>query len=322
MTSASANGHRADTPVEFSTEVAELASEISEAKTASRRKRLASQLPALANRSRQASLRGLSGLQAGRQTARKRLQAGGEVARRGSSVAMRGGAAARRGVQAGGDAARRGGSVARRGVQVGGSAAWRTVRASGQWLAGQVVEMAPKIPVRSIATLRAQYPGRSTEELADSLITGAARASAGIGAAVGAAAAVPFIPTAPVELAVETLALVAIEIKLIAELHEVYGMRAPGTSTDRMIAYVGAWANRRGVRITSTGVALAVGSPLRRKLERRLIAKAGQSTLALAPLFAGAVVGAMVDHRETRRLGNLVRTDLHKRSSEPDAISG
>jgi len=329
MTSASANGHRADTPVEFSTEVAELASEISEAKTASRRKRLASQLPALANRSRQASLRGLSGLQAGRQTARKRLQAGGEaarrsssVARRGSSVAMRGGAAARRGVQAGGDAARRGGSVARRGVQVGGSAAWRTVRASGQWLAGQVVEMAPKIPVRSIATLRAQYPGRSTEELADSLITGAARASAGIGAAVGAAAAVPFIPTAPVELAVETLALVAIEIKLIAELHEVYGMRAPGTSSDRMIAYVGAWANRRGVRITSTGVALAVGSPLRRKLERRLIAKAGQSTLALAPLFAGAVVGAMVDHRETRRLGNLVRTDLHKRSSEPDAISG
>ena len=87
--------------------------------------------------------------------------------------------------------------------------------------------MAPKIPIRSLATLQAQYPGLDTEQLADSLIVGAARASAGVGAAVGVAAAVPFIPTAPVELGVETMALVAIELKLIAELHEVYGMPAP-----------------------------------------------------------------------------------------------
>ena len=83
-----------------------------------------------------------------------------------------------------------------------------------------------------------------------------------------------------------------------------------------MSAYVGAWAERRGVRITSSGLALAVGSPLRRKLERRLVAKAGQSALALAPLLAGAVAGSLVDHRETRRLGNLVRDDLRKRAAQ------
>ena len=199
-------------------------------------------------------------------------------------------------------------------------AASRGVHASGEWLTGQVLEMAPKVPIRNISTLRAQYPGLDSEELASQLITGAARASAGVGAAVGVASAVPFLPTAPVELAVETLALVAIELKLIAELHEVYGMPVPGSAPERMIAYVGAWTNRRGVRITSGGLALVMGSQLRRKLERRLIARAGKSTLSLAPLLTGAVAGAMIDHRETRRLGALVRDDLRKRGTERPAI--
>jgi len=204
--------------------------------------------------------------------------------------------------------------VAQRGAQAGGSVSWHGLRASGQWLAAQVLEMAPKVPIRSLATLQAQHPGLDTEQLADSLIVSAARASAGVGAAVGAAAAVPFIPTIPVELGVETLALVAIELKLIAELHEVYGMPAPGSAPQRMIAYVGSWADRRGVRITTSGLALAVGSPLRRKLERRLLATASRSALALAPLLTGAAAGALIDHRETRRLGHLVRDDLRKRA--------
>jgi hypothetical protein len=176
--------------------------------------------------------------------------------------------------------------------------------------------MAPKVPIRNLATLQEQHPGLDTEQLADALVAGAARASGGVGAAVGAAAAVPFIPTAPVELVVETMALVAIELKLIAELHEVYGQRAPGSTAQRMIAYVGAWADRRGVRVTTSGLALAVGSPLRRKLERRLLAKASKSALALAPLLTGAAAGAMLDFRETRKLGRLVRDDLRKRALE------
>jgi hypothetical protein len=205
------------------------------------------------------------------------------------------------------------GHATKRSFLAGGSATVRGLQTSGQWLTSQALEMAPKVPIRSNGTLRQQNPGLQTEQIADRLIAGAARASAGVGAAVGVVAAVPFVPTASVELAVETLALVAIELKLIAELHEVYGMRAPGSAPQRMVAYTGAWAERRGVRITSSGLAIAVGSPLRRKLERRLLAKAGKSALALTPLLTGAVAGALIDHHETRKLGTLVRDDLRKR---------
>jgi hypothetical protein len=297
MASGSANGHETDTNEELTAEVAELASEISEAKTSSRRKKLASRLPELASRSRKRSSRGL---QSSRQAARKRLQRGGDLASRRVGPVR---------------------AAAVRGAQSGGSAALRGIRASGQFLAGEVLEMAPKVPVRSAATLRSQYPGKEPDDLATTLVEGAARASAGVGAAIGVAAAVPFIPTAAVELGVETLALVAIELKLVAELHEVYGMPAPGTKAERTVAYVGSWANRRGVRITGTGLALAVGSPMRRQLERRLIAKAGQSTLALAPLLAGAAAGAAIDHHETRRLGRAIRDDLRKRATEQLSIA-
>ena len=92
-------------------------------------------------------------------------------------------------------------------------------------------------------------------------------------------------------MAFETLALVGIELKLVAELHEVYGMRAPGTAPERMLAYVVAWAHRRGVGLVPGGLALAVGSPLRRQLERRLIARAGRSAVSLGPLLTGAAAG-------------------------------
>jgi hypothetical protein len=255
---------------QLSERVAELAGELSEAESETRRKRLARQLTELASRSGNATRRSLRG----------------------------------------------GAGVARRRAQAGGAATARGLRATGQWLSSQVLEMAPKVPIRNLATLQEQHPGLDTEQLADALVAGAARASGGVGAAVGAAAAVPFIPTAPVELVVETMALVAIELKLIAELHEVYGQRAPGSTAQRMIAYVGAWADRRGVRVTTSGLALAVGSPLRRKLERRLLAKASKSALALAPLLTGAAAGAMLDFRETRKLGRLVRDDLRKRALE------
>jgi hypothetical protein len=232
------------------------------------------------------------------------------LARQIAELAGRSSQATRRGLRSGAGAARKR-------AQAGGSATARGLRATGQWLSGQVLEMAPKIPIRSLATLQQQHPDLDTEQLANVLIAGAARASGGVGAAVGAAAAVPFIPTAaPVELVVETMALVAIELKLIAELHEVYGQRAAGSTPQRMIAYVGSWADRRGVNVTTSGLAFAVGSPLRRKLERRLLAKAGKSALALAPLLTGAAAGAMLDFRETRKLGHTIRADLSKRALE------
>jgi hypothetical protein len=330
MTSGSGNGHRADEDAELTAQVAQLAGEISEEKTPSRRKRLAEQLPKLAAGSRARSRRGL---QSGSQAVQSRLRAGGDIAKRGVQA---GSAAARKGAQASSAAARRsgqasktaagkgaaaGGSAAKAGAQVGGTA-WQGISQGGQWLTGQVVEMAPKVPIRNNSTLRQQHPGLTTDELANALIEGAARASAGVGAAVGAAAALPFLPTAPVEIGVEVLALIGIELKLVAEMHEVYGMPAPGSGTERMMAYVNAWADRRGVRLTAAGLDLALGTPLRHRLERRVLVRAGQSTLSLAPLLTGAVVGAWLDHHETRRLGRRVRDDLRKRAATQPAAGG
>jgi len=314
----------------ISQRVAELAGELAEAQDESRRKRIARQISELAGRGGHtvgitaASRAGAvwRGTQAGAATAWRRLQSGAGAAARRTSPARD--AAGRRLVAGRAGAAQRAqatGGVARRGAQSGGSAAWHRLRAAGEWLAAQAVDMAPRVPIRSIDTLRRQYPALDTEQLAERLIASAARASSGVGAAIGAAAAVPFVPTLPMELGVETLALVAVELKLVAELHEVYGQQAPGTTTARMLAYLTAWSQRRGVRLTSNGIAIAVGSPVRRQLQRRLLAKAGQSTLALAPLLTGAAAGAVIDHHETRRLGNLVREDLRKRATaalEPD----
>jgi hypothetical protein len=196
----------------------------------------------------------------------------------------------------------------------GGQVTWRGARSAGRWLADQVIAMAPRLPVRDQATLRRQFPGYSPEELADVLIRGSSRAAASIGAAVGAATMLPVVPAMPVEIATETLALVGIELKLIAELHEVYGMRAPGSVTERMTAYVGAWASRRGVALAPGGIILAVGSPLRRRLQRRLLAQAGRSATSLGPLLTGALAGAALNRRETRRLGQEIRNDLRHRS--------
>ena len=204
--------------------------------------------------------------------------------------------------------ARRGVRTARRGVR---TARRRMGSGSGR-LAAQVVAMAQRLRVRDQAALRAQFPGKSSEEIADALIEGAARASAAVGGAVGAWAALPVLPAYPVEVATETLALIGIEIKLVAELHEAYGMPATGTPVDRTTAYLAAWAHRRGVFMVPTGLVLVAGSPLARRLRWRLATRMSRSVFSLGPLLTGAFAGAMLNRQETRRLGHSVRTDLRR----------
>jgi len=186
------------------------------------------------------------------------------------------------------------------------------------WLTAQVVAMAPRVRVRNAAALREQFPGKSTEDIADALIVGASRASGTVGAGVGAWAALPVLPAFPVELVTETLALVGIELKLVAELHEVYGMTPPGSTVDRAAAYIGAWAHRRGVLAAPGGLILVAGSPLGRRLRLRLAARAGRGAFSLGPLFTGAAAGALLNSRETRRLGMDVRADLRRRARGSD----
>jgi hypothetical protein len=212
------------------------------------------------------------------------------------------------------DVSRRSVAAARRG---------RTGLASGlNWLNGQVLAMGPRLRVRDQATLREQFPGRSEDQIADLLVDRAARAAAAVGGATGAWSALPILIAFPAEVVAETLAVIGIEVKLVAELHEVYGMPAIGNGTDRARAYIGAWATRRGVYRVPGGVLLVAGSPLARQLRRRLASRVRRSTFSLLPLFTGAVAGALLNRREVRKLGADIRADLrkHRRAGGVSAV--
>ena len=202
------------------------------------------------------------------------------------------------------------------------SAGTRAV-ASGRWLATTFIEIAPRIKVRDLETLRLHHPTLSTAELAEELVRNASRAAAGVGAASGALiSAQHFAPPTwvalPVELAAETLAIAVIELKLVAELHEVFGRPVRGTASERTVALVKAWAERRGVtpatlaRPGGLGDALGRGTKneLVRMVQRRLLARLGRNVSTLAPLLAGAVIAGEVNRRGTRALGDAVVRDL------------
>src|SRR6516225_40891 len=180
------------------------------------------------------------------------------------------------------------------------------------WLADQVVAMAPRLRVRDQAALRAQFPGKSPDEIADALIEGATRAAAAAGGTAGMVATLPVLPAFPAEIVAETLLLVGIELKLVAELHEVYGSPAPGRFPERMSAYIASWAHRRGVFMIEGGLIFAAGSPLARLLRRRLAFRAGRSAFSLGPMLTGAAAGALFNRRETRKLGREIQRDLRR----------
>jgi len=191
----------------------------------------------------------------------------------------------------------------------------------GRWLADLLLEAAPRIPVRDLGTLVRHHEGRTGEDLADALVAAAEKATTAVGAAGGALAAVQFAapPTllaTPVQIAAETLAVAAVEVKLIAELHEVYGVPVHGSGTQRGVAYVTAWAGRRGVDpFGPKGFSAALGSAAKRQLRRRLVGRAGRNLTTMGPLLTGAVAGGVINRRETHKLGEEVRADLRRRTS-------
>jgi hypothetical protein len=189
----------------------------------------------------------------------------------------------------------------------------------GRWLADILLDVAPRIAVRDLATLSVQHGGLRGDALADALVRSAANATGAVGAAGGALATVqwatpPTLLTVPVQLSAETLAVAAIEIKLLAELHQVYGVAPPGSPTQRALAYVSAWTHRRGVDPFEPGGLTAVlGVAAKQQLRRRLVGRLGRNLTTLGPLLTGAAAGAMVNSRETRRLAEEVRMDLRTR---------
>jgi hypothetical protein len=186
-----------------------------------------------------------------------------------------------------------------------------------QTVTDAVTDMAPHVPVRGIDTLRRHYPGLAGDELAERLIRNAARATAGVGAVGGGIASVewvapPALLSAPVMLATETVAVVAIELKLIGELHEVYGHSIPGTGTQRAVSLIQAWASRRGINpmVPGTGVATVLSTATRKQLRDMVLRRFGRNLTTLGPLLTGAAIASYLNRRATRRLGEDVARDL------------
>ncbi|MFI8519173.1 hypothetical protein ACIGEZ_15270 [Streptomyces sp. NPDC085481] len=205
----------------------------------------------------------------------------------------------------------------RRGVKRGGQGA----KAGVGYLADRVIELAPRVPVRDLATLRRHFPGLGPEQIADKLVVGAANASATVGAGIGAAAMMPVPPAMPAELAAEITGVAAIELKLIAELHELYGVRPPGTLTQRSTAYLTSWAEERGIDPTKpTTVNAALGGQLKRELRQQIMKRMVRNLPNLTPFLVGAAVGAIMNRRDTRKLAAHIRKDLRRRQVPWDAL--
>jgi hypothetical protein len=192
-------------------------------------------------------------------------------------------------------------------------------KAAMRWMADVVGDVAPHVPIRDRATLRRHYPDLSDDDLAERLIRNAARTTAGVGAAGGGVAAVEWVATptllsAPILLAAETVAVVAVELKLVGELHEVYGRPVTGAPAHRAVALIQAWTGQRGVNplVPGVGVATVLGTATRKELQNTLLRRFGRNLSTLGPLLTGAAVAGYLNRRATRNLGEHVQKDLRK----------
>ncbi|MET9220012.1 hypothetical protein ACIOC1_30565 [Streptomyces sp. NPDC088197] len=198
-----------------------------------------------------------------------------------------------------------------RGIRSGARYGGRKAMAGMGSVAERLIEVAPRIPVRDLATLRGQFPGLGPEDIADRLIATAVKGTMTVGAGVGAAAMLPTPPAMPAELTAETLGVAAVEFKLIAELHEVYGLRVPGNSRERATAYLWSWTEQRGIDVLKLStVNVALGSSMKKEMRQRLLRRTLRNMPTLTPFMIGAAVGAVMNRRDTRKLAQRIRHDL------------
>lgn len=204
---------------------------------------------------------------------------------------------------------------------------------SGRWLAEVTLDVAGHLPVRDLAALRHHHDGLAGALLAQPLIRNASLASAAVGAATGAIAAVSEASpatwvTLPAELAAETLIVVALEMKLVGELHEAAGYPLAGDLRRNGPLIAKAWVETRGLSPTDLahlsrtgdgGTVTAAASDLLGRsardqlslqIRRRLLGRVGRNAATFVPLMAGAVAGGEMNRRATRKLGLSVARTL------------
>jgi hypothetical protein len=193
-------------------------------------------------------------------------------------------------------------------------------KAALRWMTDVVADIAPHVPVRDLDTLHKHFDGLDGDELAERLIRNAARATAGVGAAGGGVAslewaAAPTLLSAPVLLAAETVAVVAIELKLVGELQEVYHQPIRGAAANRAVVLVQAWSGQRGVNpfIPGVGLASVLGIAARKELQTSLLRRFGRNLTTFGPLLTGAAVASYLNRRATLILGETLQKDLRKK---------
>jgi uncharacterized protein (DUF697 family) len=193
-------------------------------------------------------------------------------------------------------------------------------QAALRWMADVVTDMAPHVPVRDLGTLREHFPGLDGDDLADRLVRNAARATAGVGAAGGGVASLEWVATptllsAPVLLAAETVAVVAIELKLMGELHEVYGQPVTGSPAERAVTLLQSWSSQRGVNplLPGVGIASVLGVAGRRELQNTILRRFGRNLTTFGPMLTGAAAASYLNGRATKNLGSRVQKDLRKK---------
>jgi len=200
--------------------------------------------------------------------------------------------------------------------------------ASGRMLADLLLDALPHIRIRDVDTLVEHHHGLTGEQLADALVRNATFTTAGIGAAGGAVAAaewaaLPLLVTVPIEVVVETIAVAAVEVKLVAELHGVYGIEVPGTGSQRITAFAGSWAGRRGIDpLKPWTIPNVLGIAGRQQLGKRMISRFARNLGTIIPFLIGAVIGARVNSAETTKLAAEMRTDLRRVAAEGQGRPG
>ncbi|MEO3885588.1 hypothetical protein [Nonomuraea sp. B5E05] len=193
----------------------------------------------------------------------------------------------------------------------------------GRWLADVFLNIAPRIPIRDLHTLSDHHHGLTGEELADDLVRTAQKATMTVGAIGGALAAAefaapPLLLSAPAQLVAETIVVAAVEVKLLAELHEVYGVHVQGTGAQRAVAFTAAWAKQRGIDpLTPASVSIALGAATKTALRNRLLRTLGRHLTTLGPFLTGAVAGGTLNRMATKKLGQAVRDDLRVKRTLP-----
>jgi hypothetical protein len=179
-----------------------------------------------------------------------------------------------------------------------------------------VQDLARMQPIRGPEALSAAFPGLSREELAHELVTRAARSTAAAGATGAAIVAAeellpPSWPSIPGTLAIETAAVIAIELRCVGELHRVFGRVLPEDPAARGWLLIRAWLAERDVNLDlDAGVAGLVTPALRRQITRRVLSRLGRGGTGVLPVGIGAAVAGTLNFKATRKLGERLIADL------------